>query len=141
MKRFFCFLLIACLTAPMAGAQTKANKLFGAKAKASQQKPAAFGTYAKGCLAGGERLPATGPTWAAMKPSRNRHWGHPEMIRFLKDFSAKVAQSVPGWNGIYVSDISQPRGGPMTSGHQSHQMGLDADIWLKRATTMNLSHK
>ena len=26
--------------------------------------------------------------------------------------------------------ISQPRGGPMSSGHASHQIGLDADIWM-----------
>src|SRR5262249_31684767 len=25
---------------------------------------------------------------------------------------------------------SQPRGGPMLTGHASHQVGLDADIWL-----------
>ena len=139
MKSLLTCLAFALLAAPAAWAETKANRLFGAKASGSQQSPAAFGAYNKGCLAGGERLPAYGPTWAAMKPSRNRHWGHPEMIRYLKDISAKVAAEVPGWNGLYISDISQPRGGPMTSGHQSHQMGLDADIWLKRATTMKLS--
>jgi penicillin-insensitive murein endopeptidase len=26
--------------------------------------------------------------------------------------------------------MSQPRGGPMITGHASHQVGLDADIWL-----------
>ena len=35
-----------------------------------------------------------------------------------------------GWNGLLVGDISQPRGGPMLTGHASHQIGLDADIWL-----------
>ena len=34
------------------------------------------------------------------------------------------------WPGILVGDISQPRGGPMLTGHASHQIGLDADIWL-----------
>jgi penicillin-insensitive murein endopeptidase len=29
-----------------------------------------------------------------------------------------------------VGDIGQPRGGPMLTGHTSHQVGLDADIWL-----------
>ena len=29
-----------------------------------------------------------------------------------------------------VGDMSQPRGGPMVTGHTSHQVGLDADIWL-----------
>jgi len=26
--------------------------------------------------------------------------------------------------------MSQPRGGPMVTGHTSHQIGLDVDIWL-----------
>jgi penicillin-insensitive murein DD-endopeptidase len=34
------------------------------------------------------------------------------------------------WPGLLVGDVSQPRGGPMLSGHASHQIGLDADIWL-----------
>jgi penicillin-insensitive murein endopeptidase len=29
-----------------------------------------------------------------------------------------------------VGDLQQPRGGPMLTGHASHQLGLDADIWL-----------
>jgi penicillin-insensitive murein endopeptidase len=37
---------------------------------------------------------------------------------------------VNGWPGLLVGDISQPRGGPMITGHASHQVGLDADIWL-----------
>ena len=32
--------------------------------------------------------------------------------------------------GLLIGDISQPRGGPMTDGHASHQIGLDADIWF-----------
>ena len=117
---------------------TKANILFGAKAAPSRQESAPFGTYAKGCLAGAARLPETGATWQAMRLSRNRNWGHPTTIAFLQDLSAKAAQQ-PGWAGLYVGDISQPRGGPMISGHQSHQMGLDADVWLYKTNRMNLS--
>ena len=32
--------------------------------------------------------------------------------------------------GYLVGDMAQPRGGPMISGHASHQIGLDADIWF-----------
>ena len=119
-------------------AQTKANALFGAKASASQQKPKAHGSYAKGCLAGAVQLPESGPTWQAMRLSRNRNWGHPELISFLERLSAKAA-AVPGWKGLYIGDLSQPRGGPMTSSHQSHQLGLDADIWLLPPKRLNLS--
>jgi penicillin-insensitive murein endopeptidase len=91
-------------------------------------KARAIGSYAKGCLAGGSMLPTDGPTWQAMRLSRNRNWGHPELIDFLKDL-AKDAPGL-GWNGLLVGDLAQPRGGPMVSGHASHQIGLDADIWL-----------
>jgi penicillin-insensitive murein endopeptidase len=35
--------------------------------------------------------------------------------------------------------MSQPRGGPMTSGHASHQIGLDADIWMLPPKRLNLT--
>jgi penicillin-insensitive murein DD-endopeptidase len=126
------------LTGQTADAQTKANKLFGAKISASQQSSRALGAYAKGCLAGAVQMPETGPTWQAMRLSRNRNWGHPDMIAYLKRLSVKAA-AIPGWKGIYIGDMSQPRGGPMTSGHQSHQLGLDADVWLLPPKRLNLS--
>ena len=64
--------------------------------------------------------------------------GHPELIDFIKDLSRKAAKQ-PGWNGLYVGDLSQPRGGPMLTGHRSHQIGLDADIWMLPAKRLNLS--
>ncbi len=122
--------------ASMAGQQAK--QLFGAMSFASAQGAAPFGSYAKGCAAGSEQLAETGPTWQAMRLSRNRNWGHPEMIDYLQDLSRKVA-TLPGWEGIYVGDISQPRGGPMLTGHASHQIGLDADIWMLPPKRLNLS--
>lgn len=116
----------------------QAKKLFGAKGRASAQSPAPYGSYAKGCVAGAQQMPETGPTWQAMRLSRNRNWAHPEMIDYLKKLSAKAA-SQPGWAGIYIGDISQPRGGPMLTGHASHQMGLDADIWMLPPNSLGLS--
>jgi len=130
-------LIAALIAAGGAWAEPKANQLFGAHKAASRQAPAAIGSYAKGCAAGLVALPETGPTWQAMRLSRNRNWGHPEMIRFLQDLSVEATRI--GWRGLYVGDISQPRGGPMTSGHSSHQIGLDADIWMLPATRLNLS--
>ena len=108
-----------------------AKQLFGPVKTPSAQAPESFGSYSKGCLAGAVQLPETGPTWQAMRLSRNRTWGHPALVDFLKRFSVKAAQQ-PGWAGIYIGDMSQPRGGPMSSGHASHQIGLDADIWLRQ---------
>ena len=118
----------------------QAKQLFGAKSNGSNQSPAPYGGYAKGCLAGGVELPETGSTWQAMRLSRNRNWGHPITIDYIRDLSRKVA-SLPGWNGLYIGDISQPRGGPMLTGHRSHQIGMDIDIWMRPATNLNLSRQ
>lgn len=130
-------LALATLLPASAGAEELANKLFGAKATPSAQRSMPVGSYARGCAAGLVELPENGPSWQAMRLSRNRNWGQPEMIGFLQDLS-RAAQQV-GWAGLYVGDISQPRGGPMTSGHASHQIGLDADIWMLPPKRLDLS--
>jgi len=106
-----------------------AKELFGRKATPSKGPAAVEGFYAKGCLAGGQALPINGPTWQVMRLSRNRNWGTPELIGLLEKLAAKVPK-VSSWPGLLVGDMSQPRGGPMITGHASHQVGLDADIWL-----------
>lgn len=116
----------------------EAKQLFGGVSRGSQQSPAAYGSYAKGCAAGAVQLPETGPTWQAMRLSRNRNWGLPVTVDFLQDLS-RIAAQEPGWSGLYVGDISQPRGGPMLTGHASHQIGLDADIWMLAPNRLNLT--
>jgi penicillin-insensitive murein endopeptidase len=59
------------------------------------------------------------------------------MIEYLVDLSQAARQI--GWPGLYIGDISQPRGGPMTSGHASHQIGLDADVWMLPPSRLNLT--
>ena len=130
-------LLLALATPLPAQSEALANTLFGAKDAPSRQDSMPVGSYARGCAAGLQQLPETGPTWQAMRLSRNRNYGQPVMIGFLQDLS--VAATQVGWPGLYIGDISQPRGGPMTSGHASHQIGLDADIWMLPATRLNLS--
>lgn len=139
--RFLASALVgAALLAAPAHAERLANKLFGAHVAPSGQKPMPIGSYARGCAAGLVELPQTGPTWQAMRLSRNRNYGQPEMIRFLVDLSETAAAI--GWGkGLYIGDISQPRGGPMTSGHASHQIGLDADIWWLAPKRLDLSAK
>ena len=135
------FLFMACLAAPLpAGAEALANKLFGAKPTPSLQDSMPVGSYAKGCAAGSMELPETGPTWQAMRLSRGRNFGQPMMVQYLMDLSAQAAAI--GWGkGLYIGDISQPRGGPMTSGHASHQIGLDADIWWLAPERLDLSRQ
>lgn len=148
-----CLLALALLVAPavLAGAQQKsysdsrrlaamsenvlmnlsAKKVFGAQATpASSLSPRAIGSYARGCMAGGVALPIDGPAWQVIRLSRNRFWGQPELIGLLEKLAVESREQ-DGWNGLLVGDMSQPRGGPMPSGHASHQIGLDADIWLQ----------
>jgi len=106
-----------------------ANVLFGAVTTPAPLAASSIISYARGCLAGGVSLPINGPDWQVMRLSRNRNWGHPRLLDFLERF-AHDARALDGWPGLLVGDMSQPRGGPMVTGHSSHQIGLDVDIWL-----------
>jgi penicillin-insensitive murein DD-endopeptidase len=107
---------------------TPAKELFGRRTTPARLDSRTIGFYAKGCLAGGMALPINGQTWQVMRLSRNRNWGHPMLVEFLEKLAAQAPKT--GWRGLLVGDMSQPRGGPMRTGHASHQIGLDADIWL-----------
>ena len=120
-----------------AAAETLANTLFGAAKAPSQQAAMPVGSYARGCGAGMVELAQTGPSWQAMRLSRQRNFGQPVLIRYLQDLSLAARQV--GWAGLYIGDMSQPRGGPMTSGHASHQIGLDADIWMLPPRRLDLT--
>jgi penicillin-insensitive murein endopeptidase len=107
---------------------TPAKELFARKPQPAPLQARAIGFYARGCLAGATALPVNGETWQVMRLSRNRNWGHPNLVRLLERLAEKVPKV--GWPGLLVGDMAQPRGGPMLTGHASHQIGLDADIWL-----------
>jgi penicillin-insensitive murein endopeptidase len=126
--------------APGAKDVVPAKKLFGAVKAPAALAARAIGYYSRGCLAGAKPLPIDGPAWQAMRLSRNRNWGHPDLIKLVEHF-ADDAQKKDGWPGLLVGDIAQPRGGPMLTGHASHQIGLDADIWLTPMPNRRLSEK
>jgi penicillin-insensitive murein endopeptidase len=107
---------------------TPARELFGRKTTPVQLPARVIGYYTNGCVLGAQALPINGPTWQVMRLSRNRNWGHPNLIKLLERFAAKASKV--GWHGLLVGDMAQPRGGPMLTGHWSHQVGLDADIWF-----------
>lgn len=130
------------LAAPGSGAadEPPAKALFGAKAEAAGEPARAIGFYSRGCLAGAVEMPADGPAWQVMRLSRNRNWGHPRLVALIKRL-ARESKQQDGWPGLLVGDLAQPRGGPMLSGHRSHQVGLDADIWLMPMPERRLSRE
>src|ERR1700727_2426412 len=116
-----------------------AKQLFGRKLLPASMPTQVIGFYSKGCIAGAKQMPINGDTWQVMRLSRNRNWGHPDLIALLERLSAKAHKD--GWRGLLVGDMSQPRGGPMITGHASHQVGLDADVWLTPMPDHRLSRE
>lgn len=139
MIRSFAILILSLGLGLPALAQDLANQLFGGMTQPSQQVPSPVGSYARGCGAGMVALAESGPTWQAMRLSRDRYYGQPDLVQYLMDLSAVAARL--GWAGLYIGDMSQPRGGPMTSGHASHQTGLDADVWFLPPRRIDLSRQ
>jgi len=131
-------LVFGIASAAEAGDPPPAKQLFGSVKRPSHTVPAAIGFYSKGCASGLAAVPVDGPAWQVMRLSRNRNWGHPQLVALIERIALK-ARAEDGWPGLLVGDLSQPRGGPMLTGHASHQVGLDADIWLTPMPDRRLS--
>lgn len=101
---------------------------WGAYTAPSSSPTEVIGSYARGCLGGAVALPLDGEGYQVMRVSRNRYYGHPELVRFIESLAANLVAA--GHPGLLIGDMAQPRGGPMRTGHRSHQIGLDVDIWF-----------
>ena len=84
-------------------------------------KPASIGSYSNGCLLGGVALPRPGPGFELMRLGRNRRYGHPALVAYIKRLAAAARKKKVGT--LLVGDLGQPRGGPTPTGHRSHQAG------------------
>src|SRR5262245_50158902 len=69
---------------------TPAKELFARKVTPASLAARSIGTYNRGCLAGAVALPINGKTWQVMRLSRDRNWGHPDLIHFLERLAGKV---------------------------------------------------
>ena len=123
---FFCFCLLV-LSAILNMAQA-ANPWTKVNAPTKGQ-PEAIGATNAGCVSGALALPMDGPGYRVMRPSRNRYYGHPDLVRFIQTLGRQIEGR--GIGTLLVGDLSQPRGGPMSSMHRSHQSGLDVDLWFQ----------
>ena len=131
------FGLLALLTLAAPALAEPARDIFGTFHQPTGGPEQPIGGYAKGCIAGAVQLPADGPGWQAMRLSRDRRWGSPELVQYIASLAQSVQQD--GLPGILVGDMGQARGGPMKSGHASHQIGLDVDLWLQPMPNRTLS--
>ncbi|WP_424812010.1 penicillin-insensitive murein endopeptidase [Roseococcus sp. YIM B11640] len=119
-------LLLLLLMAGPAAAQPAS--VWAAVPAPSQGPPRVIGGTALGCISGAVGLPPEGPGYQVVRLSRNRFWGHPDLIRFVQSLAARTrGQGMPD---LWIGDLGQPRGGPMPNAHVSHQSGIDVDIWL-----------
>ncbi len=91
----------------------------------------AIGSYANGCLDGALPLPLDGAGYQVLRSKTKRYYGHPHAIRFIEDLARKANQDLN--TTLLIGDLSLARGGRFSSGHSSHQTGLDIDIWLRLA--------
>src|SRR5215469_14233698 len=67
-----------------------AKLVFGRETAPALGPAEAIGSYDRGCLEGAAALPADGPNWQVMRPSRNRAWGHPFLIDLLERLAQKL---------------------------------------------------
>lgn len=121
---------VALLAAPAAAEKRKRPMGWGDFRSPTAQAPESVGGYTEGCLLGGVALPETGAGFETIRRHRHRYFGHPALARFVTDYGRTL--DALGLGPVLVGDLSQARGGPMTSGHRSHQIGLDVDLWFTR---------
>lgn len=91
--------------------------------------PQSIGEFSNGCIIGAQALPLEAPGYQVMRTDQRRYFGHPDLIQFIQRLSAQTHQR--GLGEVLVGDMGMAAGGRFSSGHASHQSGLDVDIWLQ----------
>ncbi|WP_411753531.1 penicillin-insensitive murein endopeptidase [Serratia sp. (in: enterobacteria)] len=89
----------------------------------------AVGGFANGCIIGAHPLPLNSPGYQVMRTDQRRYFGHPDLLAFIQRLSSQANQKALGT--VLIGDMAMPAGGRFSSGHASHQSGLDVDIWLQ----------
>ncbi len=129
--------LLAALAALLAGqaapahAQNGRENFWSKIAYPTGGLPRVVGFPTAGCVLGARALPLDGVGYQVVRVSRHRYYGHPMLINYVEALGRTLNRA--GLPPVYVGDLSQPRGGPMPSGHRSHQTGIDVDIWFNLA--------
>ncbi|WP_288131241.1 penicillin-insensitive murein endopeptidase [Microbulbifer sp.] len=125
--RILCQWTLATVTSLLVATSAHAQNAWGQVKTPSHQPPESIGSYSNGCVSGAQQMPLRGEGFQLVRTGRDRHYGSPYLVEFLKDLSNSVEENDLG--RLQIGDMSQARGGPLIGGHKSHQTGLDADIW------------
>lgn len=88
-----------------------------------------IGGYSNGCIIGAVPLALKGEGYQVIRSARNRYYGHPMLVSYLQHLGMQAKKA--GLPPMLIGDMGMPAGGRFSSGHASHQTGLDADIWLR----------
>ncbi|MGL6017202.1 MAG: penicillin-insensitive murein endopeptidase [Gibbsiella quercinecans] len=91
--------------------------------------PQAIGGFSNGCLIGAQPLPLESADYQVMRTDQRRYFGHPDLLAFIQRLGREARQNALGT--VLIGDMAMPAGGRFSSGHASHQSGLDVDIWLQ----------
>ena len=126
MRRFI-FILV-CISSQVCAKESRPQNAWSSVTTPKKGAPQSIGGYSNGCIVGAETLAEKGDGFESIRRFRNRYYGHPELIKVIH-WLGKKNQELDR-PALLVGDLSQPNGGPMPYGHRSHQLGLDADIWL-----------
>lgn len=91
--------------------------------------PQAIGSPANGCIIGAEPLALDRSSYQVIRSQRLRYFGHPDLNNFISRLAAQTQAKNLGI--LLVGDMGMPAGGRFSSGHTSHQTGIDVDFWLQ----------
>jgi penicillin-insensitive murein endopeptidase len=120
--------LVCVFLAVQAAASANPARRWSMVAGPAPGTPRVVGSYTAGCMQGALALPPEGPGFQSMRRERRRFFGHPTLVQYVQNLGRLAASR--GWGVLNIGDMGQARGGPTLSGHQSHQNGLDVDIWF-----------
>ncbi|NDL65331.1 penicillin-insensitive murein endopeptidase [Acerihabitans arboris] len=90
----------------------------------------AIGEFANGCIVGARPLQLQAASYQVLRPDQRRYYGHPDLLLFIIRLSNQIRHLELG-DVLLVGDMAMPAGGRFSTGHASHQSGLDVDIWLQ----------
>lgn len=124
MKKVLCGLLALVASTAAIGA-TPWQKI----AQPVPGTPQSIGGFSNGCIIGAEPLPLNAPDYQVMRTDQRRYFGHPDLLAFIQRLGQHSTQQ--GLGSLLIGDMGMAAGGRFSSGHASHQIGLDVDIYLQ----------